>query len=102
VIPGALVPGAAGRAGGLGKLFGPVMVVWFVVILRLGCASSSVRPEILGALSPVHGVRFSRTNRLAPASRVLGGVVLAVTGRRGALNATWPLRRGRSRCVAGC
>jgi KUP system potassium uptake protein len=65
--------------GTIGKLFGPVMVVWFVTIGALGLQHIFQRPEILGALSPVHGARFFAHNGFR-GFRVLGGVVLAVTG----------------------
>ncbi len=65
--------------GGIGKLFGPVMVVWFVTIAVLGIVNLVKRPEILGALNPLHGVRFFAANGFK-GFRLLGGVVLAVTG----------------------
>ena len=63
----------------VGRLFGPVMVVWFVVSGLLGLASVAVTPQVLGALSPVHAIRFMTTYRWA-AFVALGAVVLAVTG----------------------
>ena len=65
--------------GRIGKLFGPVMVTWFVTIGTLGLYHVFRQPAILGALSPHHGVRFFLDNG-ASGFRVLGGVVLAVTG----------------------
>ena len=65
--------------GKIGKLFGPVMVTWFVTIGGLGLYHVARQPAILGALSPHHGVRFFMDNG-ASGFRVLGGVVLAVTG----------------------
>jgi KUP system potassium uptake protein len=43
----------------VGALFGPVMVVWFVVLAALGVASIVQTPEILGALDPRHAVIFA-------------------------------------------
>ena len=65
--------------GKIGKLFGPVMVTWFVTIGTLGLYHVVRQPTILGALSPYHGVRFFLDNGVS-GFRVLGGVVLAVTG----------------------
>jgi KUP system potassium uptake protein len=65
--------------GGIGRFFGPVMIVWFVTIGALGLWHIVEHPEILGALSPVHGARFFAANGFT-GFRVLGGVVLAVTG----------------------
>ncbi len=55
------------------------MVVWFSTIGALGAFHIVKNPEILAALSPVHGARFFAENGWA-GFRVLGGVVLAVTG----------------------
>ncbi|MGK9518166.1 KUP/HAK/KT family potassium transporter, partial [Salmonella enterica subsp. enterica] len=42
----------------IGKLFGPVMVVWFLVLGGLGVHGILQHPEVLNALNPVWGVRF--------------------------------------------
>src|SRR5439155_9453539 len=65
--------------GGLGRLFGPVMVVWFLVVAGLGVRQIVARPSILWALSPVEGARFFAHGGWH-GFRVLGSVVLAVTG----------------------
>jgi KUP system potassium uptake protein len=65
--------------GDVGKLFGPVMVVWFGALAVLGVFHISRRPEILGALSPLHGVSFFLRHGLHGAL-ILGSVVLVVTG----------------------
>jgi KUP system potassium uptake protein len=65
--------------GAVGALFGPVMVVWFLVIGGLGARQIAVHPEILGALSPHHALRFFSHHGM-PGFLVLGAVVLAVTG----------------------
>jgi KUP system potassium uptake protein len=63
----------------VGRLFGPVMVIWFVVIGALGLSSIVKTPEILWALSPHYGVLlFVREPWTAFVA--LGSVVLAVTG----------------------
>jgi KUP system potassium uptake protein len=63
----------------VGRMFGPVMVVWFVVLGAMGAASISATPEILKALSPHYGLMlFVREPWTAFVS--LGSIVLAVTG----------------------
>jgi KUP system potassium uptake protein len=65
--------------GGIGKIFGPVMAVWFTTLAALGLYHLAQRPEILAALSPHHAVRFFQTHGLH-GRLILGSVVLAVTG----------------------
>jgi KUP system potassium uptake protein len=65
--------------GAVGGLFGPVMVVWFVVLAVSGLVRALQHPEIFGALSPHHGAEFLFNHGHA-AFVALGGVVLAVTG----------------------
>jgi KUP system potassium uptake protein len=63
----------------IGKLFGPVMVIWFVVIALLGLAAILKSPQILRAANPLYGVMlFVREPWTAFVA--LGSVVLAVTG----------------------
>lgn len=63
----------------IGQLFGPVMVVWFLVIATLGVLSILKAPQILWALNPVHGAAFLIRHGWE-SFLVLGSVVLAVTG----------------------
>jgi KUP system potassium uptake protein len=63
----------------VGRVFGPVMVLWFVTIAILGMAEIARGPAILGAINPWHGVQFFIHNGFA-GFIILGGVVLAVTG----------------------
>jgi KUP system potassium uptake protein len=65
--------------GAVGKLFGPVMVVWFGTLAGLGIFHISHHPEILAALSPLHGLAFFVRHGLRGAL-ILGSVVLVVTG----------------------
>src|SRR5262249_28628513 len=65
--------------GDIGKLFGPVMAVWFVTMAGLGIMHIIQKPEILTALSPHHGVAFFLRNGIR-SLLILGSVVLAVTG----------------------
>ena len=63
----------------VGRLFGPVMVLWFVTIAVLGVVWIVREPSVLTALNPVHAVRYFRSHGL-PGVAVLGAVFLAVTG----------------------
>ena len=65
--------------GSIGKLFGPVMAVWFVSIAVLGLVAIVQRPYILWALSPYYGVMLMVRYKFV-AFVALGSVVLAVTG----------------------
>lgn len=63
----------------IGVVFGPTILVWFLVIGVLGLGSIFERPEILSAVNPTHGIHFllhhGRTGIL-----ILGSVVLVITG----------------------
>jgi KUP system potassium uptake protein len=63
----------------VGKIFGPVMVVWFVAIGLLGLRAIAVNPTVIHALDPRYGAHFLTHNGLVGFT-ILGGVVLAVTG----------------------
>ena len=63
----------------LGKLFGPIMVLWFVVLGGLGIHGILQHPEVLNALNPVWGVRFF-VSHPGMGVAILGAVVLALTG----------------------
>ncbi|MFO0760823.1 MAG: potassium uptake protein [Byssovorax sp.] len=65
--------------GGLGKVFGPLTLAWFVTIAGLGLAQVVQAPAVLAALDPRHGVRFFLDNG-KHGFFVLGAVVLAITG----------------------
>jgi KUP system potassium uptake protein len=63
----------------IGGIFGPVMLVWFVVIGLLGLVGIARAPAVLGALSPLPAITFlSHAGPLAFV--VIGGAFLAVTG----------------------
>jgi KUP system potassium uptake protein len=66
-------------SGAIGKLFGPVILIWFTVIGLLGLSEVLKDPAVLQGLSPSWGVRFMVDHGVA-GYLVLGGVVLAVTG----------------------
>ncbi|MEO7677423.1 MAG: potassium transporter Kup, partial [Verrucomicrobiota bacterium] len=63
----------------IGKVFGRVTMVWFVVIGVLGVKGIVSCPRVLWALNPVYGARFLYENG-AKGFVVLGAVFLVVTG----------------------
>jgi KUP system potassium uptake protein len=63
----------------VGRLFGPVMLAWFVCIAALGVAQIARHPSVVGALSPAHALDFFRRNG-PDGFLVLGTVFLVVTG----------------------
>jgi KUP system potassium uptake protein len=63
----------------IGKLFGPVMVLWFAVIGVLGAASIWTAPAILRAINPAEAARFLMGDPLISFA-VIGAVFLALTG----------------------
>jgi KUP system potassium uptake protein len=65
--------------GDVGKLFGPVMAVWFATMAALGIYHVAQGPGILAALSPHHGAAFF-AHHGPHGLLILGSVVLAVTG----------------------
>ena len=65
--------------GGIGAVFGPVVLLWFGTIAVLGGREILRSPEILLALNPWYGVEFFATHN-ARAFFILGSVVLAITG----------------------
>jgi KUP system potassium uptake protein len=64
---------------GIGKWFGPIMLVWFMALAAMGVVNIVQRPDILWALNPLHAFRFLAENRWL-AFVALGAVVLAFTG----------------------
>ena len=63
----------------VGKLFGPVMLVWFSALALAGISGIVREPTVLAALSPHHAIRFVTAHGFS-SFVVLGAVVLAVTG----------------------
>ncbi|MNL03709.1 potassium transport protein Kup [compost metagenome] len=65
--------------GVMGKLFGPVMLLWFGTLAVLGAWQIWQNPDVLAALNPMYGLRF-----IVESPRIsfvlLGAVVLALTG----------------------
>lgn len=65
--------------GGIGRFFGPITLTWFLTIAVLGVVQIVDHPEILGAISPLHALRFM-WNQPGTTFIILGAVVLCVTG----------------------
>jgi KUP system potassium uptake protein len=63
----------------VGRIFGPVMIVWFVAIAACGVAGIAHHPDILKALSPTYALDFL-FGHFGIAFFALAGIVLAVTG----------------------
>jgi KUP system potassium uptake protein len=63
----------------VGRIFGPVMVLWFVCLAVLGTRQIWQNPEVLKALNPYWALHFFAAHGVA-AWLALGAVVLAVTG----------------------
>ncbi|GAC1667624.1 MAG: KUP/HAK/KT family potassium transporter [Steroidobacteraceae bacterium] len=63
----------------IGQAFGPVMMLWFIVIATLGIVSIAHHPGVIAALDPRYGVRFLASEGSA-GFMVLGGVFLCITG----------------------
>ena len=64
---------------GIGRFFGPIMLVWFISLAAMGIVNILETPVVLNALNPYHALRFMLDNTFL-AFVALGAVVLAVTG----------------------
>jgi KUP system potassium uptake protein len=63
----------------VGRLFGPITCLWFLVLAVLGVMHIAQNPSVLAALSPLYAFHFVFAHPLATFLS-LGAVVLAVTG----------------------
>jgi KUP system potassium uptake protein len=63
----------------IGRAFGPIMLIWFVVMAALGVYGLIQHPSVLVAINPLYGLRFLVSGGLT-GFLVLGGVFLCVTG----------------------
>jgi KUP system potassium uptake protein len=66
-------------SGAIGRVYGPVMLVWFVALGLLGLWQIIQTPVVLHALNPWHGWVLLRDHPLQ-ITALLGGIVLAITG----------------------
>ncbi len=64
----------------IGRIFGPVMMIWFTVLGALGIYHMSKDWTILRALNPVYGFELLKHGDVKSISALLGAVVLSVTG----------------------
>ncbi|MCB0720725.1 MAG: potassium transporter Kup [Ignavibacteriae bacterium] len=65
--------------GGVGRIFGPVTLVWFITLAILGSVEIAQVPEILQAVNPVYAVQFFAENGFE-GFVILGVIFLVVTG----------------------
>lgn len=65
--------------GPIGKIFGPIVLLWFVVLGALGVMGIINNPDVLSAVDPRHAIDFFIANK-SIAFFVLGSVFLVVTG----------------------
>jgi KUP system potassium uptake protein len=83
----------------IGRAFGPVMMLWFLVIAILGVASILKHPDVVAAVDPRYAIRFMMASGRS-GFLVLGGVFLCITGGealyadmghfgRGAIRRSW-------------
>jgi KUP system potassium uptake protein len=63
----------------VGRVFGPVTVVWFVAIAAIGIWHIVGQPQVIAACNPYWAVRFF-VQHGGPSYFILGAVVLAITG----------------------
>jgi KUP system potassium uptake protein len=66
-------------SGRVGKVFGPIMVVWFGALALLGLKGIVQSPGVLAAINPWHALEFILANQWE-AFIVMGAVFLVVTG----------------------
>jgi len=63
----------------IGRIFGPVMLLWFLCLAVLGAIQIMHNPGILAALNPAFAIQFF-THNGRESTIVLGAVVLCITG----------------------
>jgi KUP system potassium uptake protein len=63
----------------IGRFFGPVMLLWFLVMAAMGISGIVQHPSVFAALNPVYGLSYLFSNG-ATGFLVLGAVFLCVTG----------------------
>lgn len=78
ILIGLFVVQRRGTAG-VGRLFGPVMCLWFLILALLGLTEIIHNPSVLRALNPAHAAAFFAAHG-GIAFVALGAIVLAVTG----------------------
>ena len=66
--------------GFIGRIFGPVMLGWFIVLAALGIHGIVKHPAVLAAVSPLYAVNFLIHENFHISFAILGAAFLAVTG----------------------
>ncbi len=66
--------------GFIGRLFGPVMLLWFLILALLGIRGILMAPGILAAINPFNALYFITHTSPLVGFAVLGATFLAVTG----------------------
>lgn len=64
----------------IGKLFGPIIVVWFISIGLIGLSHIISYPSIIQALNPLYAMQFFIQHDIKSIFIVLGSVMLVITG----------------------
>ncbi len=67
-------------SGAIGSVFGPIMLVWFLVIGALGALAICRTPGVLAAINPQHAFRLLANHEWRPILLTLSAVFLALTG----------------------
>ena len=65
---------------GVGKIFGPVLIIWFIVLAALGVRQILQHPEILRAFNPAYGFAFLQETKAHSVLITIGALMLVVTG----------------------
>ena len=65
---------------GVGPIFGPVLIIWFIVLALLGVWQIQSRPDILRAFNPAYAVAFLQETKSHTVLVTLGALMLVVTG----------------------
>ena len=65
---------------GIGRVFGPILLIWFAVIATLGVIQIVDQPGILAAFNPAYGIAFLRGAGGYGSLLILGALMLVVTG----------------------
>ena len=65
---------------GVGPIFGPVLIIWFIVLAVLGVWQIQSHPDILRAFNPAYAVAFLRETKAYSVLITLGALMLVVTG----------------------
>jgi KUP system potassium uptake protein len=65
---------------GVGRIFGPVLIFWFLVLAVLGLRQIQIHPEILRAFNPVYAFAFLHETKAHTVLITVGALMLVVTG----------------------